>query len=50
MPDVLYVLNTPLDGWLVRLAEGWRLPWIVSAAPGPHGAYAIYLEREDEPE
>ena len=29
----------PLDGWLVLLADGWELPWIVEPMGGHHGSY-----------
>jgi hypothetical protein len=49
MSRYTWALRCDLDGWLVRLAEGSRLPWIVEPASGHHGHYSIYLTREDEP-
>jgi hypothetical protein len=38
----------PLDGWLVKLAEGWRFPrFVVEPMQGHHGAYSVLLEKED---
>lgn len=39
---------TPLDGWLVKLAQGWRLPFVVEPAGGHHRHYSVLLTRDDE--
>ena len=49
MPDLMWALNVPLDRWLVALASGWRLPWIVEPMRGHHGYWALLMTREDEP-
>jgi hypothetical protein len=45
---ITYAMLCPLDGWLVRLATGWRLP-LVEPAGGPHGAYSVVLTRAEPP-
>ena len=35
----------PINGWMVMLADGWELPWIVAEMPYPHGLYSILLRR-----
>ena len=49
MPDAFEVWYCPLDQWLVALAEGWWLPWVVSPMEGHHGCYAVLLSREVPP-
>lgn len=44
-----WALNVPLHCWLIRLAEGWQLPWIVEPMKAHHGAWAVLMTREDEP-
>lgn len=45
MSDLL-LLYAPIDGWLVLLADGWRLPVVVEPIMAmPHGYYSILLER-----
>jgi hypothetical protein len=44
-----WALLCPRDAWLVRLAEGWRLPWIVEPAGGAHGAYSVVLTTDALP-
>jgi hypothetical protein len=48
-PVITWALLAPLDGFLVLLAAGWRLPLVVEPMAGPHGAYSILLTREDDP-
>jgi hypothetical protein len=36
MPDVMWVRYVPLDGFLVWLVAGWRLPFIVEPCGGHH--------------
>jgi hypothetical protein len=36
------IMYAPLDSWLLRLAEGWRLPWIVTA---DRSGWAVLLEK-----
>lgn len=31
---------------MLALAQGWKLPWIVSPMQGYHGTFAVMLERE----
>ena len=38
-------LHVPRDGWLLYLADGWRLPFVVEPCIGGHGAYSITLWR-----
>ncbi len=38
-------LIAPVDGWLVYLAAGWRLPDPVQPMAGHHGAFSILLWR-----
>lgn len=38
-------LYAPKGRFLVLLAEGWRLPFVVEPMPGNHGRYSILLER-----
>jgi hypothetical protein len=49
MPDVMWVQYVPLDGFLVWLVAGWRLPFIVEPCGGHHRHYSILLTREHEP-
>jgi hypothetical protein len=44
-----WAMLAPLNGFLVLLVEGWRLPWIVEPLAGHHGAYSVLLERDDAP-
>jgi hypothetical protein len=44
-----WAILAPLDGFLVHLARGWRLPFFVEPCGGAHGAYSILLERGDAP-
>jgi hypothetical protein len=39
----------PLHGFLIYLATGWQLPWIVEPMAGPHGAYSVLVTRDDAP-
>jgi hypothetical protein len=39
----------PLNGWLLLLAQGWHLPWIVEPMAGHHGAWSVLLVRDDAP-
>lgn len=36
------ILYAPRDEWLVLLARGWRLPWVVTADRSGH---AVLMER-----
>jgi hypothetical protein len=57
----IWATQAPLDGWLAKLAVGWRLPDVVEPIGAyemvrgefvpavNHGAYAILLTREDDP-
>ena len=38
----MLILYAPIDGWLVHLAQGWRLPFIVQADRSGH---SVLLER-----
>ena len=44
-PGAIEFLYAPINGWLVLLAQGWELPFIVKEMPYPHGAYSILLRR-----
>lgn len=44
-----WTIYAPLDRFLVLLADGWHLPFIVEPMRGNHGRYSILLEREDDP-
>lgn len=60
MSRFTWAMNVPIHRWLIRLAEGWRLPWIVEPIGGyvdgcdrpavNHGAWALIMTREDQPE
>lgn len=39
------VLFAPFGGFLVFLAQGWRLPFIVEPMPGHHGLRGVVLEK-----
>lgn len=41
----LLLLYAPIDGWLVLLADGWRLPFVVEPMRLHHGRHSILLER-----
>ena len=43
---MLYVY-APLDGWLVKLLEGWRFGMIVEPMGGNHGRYSVLMHRDD---
>lgn len=44
--DIL-VWYAPKDRWLAALAEGWKLPWIVSEMEhAGHGQYSIMLTKD----
>lgn len=42
MTDYIHV---PLDGFLLYLAQGWRLPFVVQPAAHHHGRYSITVWR-----
>jgi hypothetical protein len=43
------VAYVPLNGWLVKLAEGWRFPgMIVEPMQGHHGFWSVLMERDDD--
>ena len=46
---MMWAVYVPLDRWLLRLADGWQLPWIVQPMGGAHGAYSILMTRDDPP-
>lgn len=35
----------PLNGWLLALLDGWRLPFVVQPTMGNHGNYSVTLWR-----
>ena len=39
----MLILYAPVDGWLVHLAQGWRLPWIVQTE---RSGWSVLLERD----
>jgi len=45
MTGAMEFIYAPINGWLVMLADGWELPWIVAEMPYPHGLYSILLRR-----
>jgi hypothetical protein len=46
---MMWALYVPLDQWLLYLATGWQLPWIVQPMGGPHGAWSVLMKRDDAP-
>ena len=40
-----FVIYAPLHGFVVMLAEGWKLPRVVEPMAGHHGRYSILLSR-----
>jgi hypothetical protein len=38
-------LYAPIDQFLIALADGWQLPFVVAPMVGHHGAYSILLTK-----
>lgn len=38
-------IYAPVSGFLVFLADGWELPFVVEPMSGHHGEYSILLTR-----
>jgi hypothetical protein len=38
---LMWARYVPLHAWLLPLASGWRLPWIVEPMGGCHGAFSF---------
>lgn len=38
-------IYAPIGGFLIYLADGWELPFIVEPMAGHHGAYSVLLTR-----
>lgn len=43
-PDDHLVIYAPADGWLLKLASGWRLPWIVQTE---RSGWSVIMWRQD---
>ena len=43
--DEIEVIHAPVDRWLIKLVDGWRLPFIVDVSGAQHGFYSILLTR-----
>ena len=44
-----WALYVPIHSFVLRLADGWQLPWIVQPMGGAHGAYSILMTRNTPP-
>ena len=40
-----YLIYAPLSGFVVMLAQGWNLPFVVEPMMGSHGDHSILLHR-----
>ena len=40
-----FCIYAPLSGFVVMLAEGWLLPFVVEPMMGSHGDHSILLHR-----
>lgn len=41
-------LHAPLSRFVLLLADGWRLPFVVEPTRGNHGNYSVTLWRPDD--